>query len=1235
MYVRGIVVGAKIEYAAGWIICNYPNMFENVQEKLSLYLEDKRKVCTFVAMKQTLLTILLLLASCLACRAEDEIVSYKLTSENGLPDNNIREIGQDSLYGYIYMKGRHATYRYDGYHFRELTDEEAQRIIWHKMSQGNRPGDVFRDNLGNRLELKSNGDLLYTDRKSGEDITIHVIDPVRYQLTQRMKCNVITDREGRIWVATNSIGMLVYDKRTGQTHRITKDAPERLINSNYIVSMYYDREGNIWVATENHGVAQLKARDKHYRVITFNDSNDEMENKIRMLQRLDDGRILIADMIGTLRMSTDELQTIQTLSYHGDNYIAACQDMEGRLWLGSRLHGVNVNGKNYGDGRTDCIIKDHKGRMWTCGLKNGVRQVSLTEGQLKERRFMEDIPDLNARVMMTDHRGDIWLGTKQGLYVFNPDELLTNGKSYKKMGDWPVVCLCETKAHTLWVGTNGKGAFYGDNRQKRPSDFKGLTTLDGLAHNAVQLIAEDDDENLYVGTEDGCSFVDVGTHQMLHLYFHDHLLRNTTNERCVVRLKDGSMAFGTLEGIIVIRERIPAPCPSRSLLMTGFYVNGQPLEEVAPYKGDISELREVTLAHYQNFIEMSFSNMNFGENRQTTLLCFLEGYDREWQSLDNGNTVSYKKLSAGKYTLHVRSKETSVAADSKELMLRIVVRPVWWASWWAIVIYLLTGTAVVYLLFRYFRDRYRLHRDIEVERQLTDYKLRFFTNISHEFRTPLTLIQGAMERMRDAQEIPGNMRQPLSNMQRSVERMIRLVNQLLEFRRMQDNKLSLALQETDIVAFLRDIYMNFHDIAENRHISYTFGTTDRTRMVYVDRGHIDKIVYNLLSNAFKYTPKGGSVAINLRFDDLQFTISVTDTGVGISKEKQSELFSRFAIGKVKAGSIGIGLNLTQELVHVHKGSIAYQENTPEGSVFTVKLPLDKAVYKAEDFMVENTPLTTEEKEEGKVPDGNYREIMPEPMNDRRVLVVEDNIDVAEMLSHELGRYFQISIANDGQEALEMLQQADTTTDLVVSDVMMPRMNGFELTKAIRADEKLRHLPIVLLTALSSEDKQERGMNVGADAYIAKPFSLRLLVAQCCSLLNQRERLKTAYATLPQQKEAAVPEIIKEERDRKFIDRLDIYINNHIADTELTVDTMAEHFNMGRTSFYNKVRTLTGVTPNEYLKDIRLSRAAQLLKGEDVNVSEACYRVGIGNPQYFATSFKKKYGISPKEYQKGK
>lgn len=954
-----------------------------------------------------------------------------------------------------------------------------------------------------------------------------------------------------------------------------------------------------------------------------------------MLQRLSDGRILISNLDGGVSVSNNELRTIEPLHSDGDNYISANLDQNGSLWLGSRSNGINVGGRHYGNGRVDCILKDQKGRMWICGLDNGVKQVSVENKKYTERTFLHDIEGLSPRTMLLDHRGDIWLGTQKGLFVFNPDHLMADPKAYEQVMKHRVMCLYESSEQYIWVGTAGNGVFYGAGKTSSPRTFMQVTAKEGLANNIVQLISEDNKQNLCIGTENGCSFINPFKEQIHNLHFTESTLRNIFNERCVARLKDGRMAFGTFDGIVITKDVMGEDSSSAAhpLMITGMTINGTSvfdMEDQIPFKGDISQCQEITLSHQQNTLTFSFSNLSYGDEQQTIYKCKLDGYDKEWVTLTNQHVTAYKNLPPGTYLLHAKSQQIAGVDDYAERLLTIHIKPPLWATWWAYLIYVLLAFAVAYIIYRQLRHQNELRQRVAVERKVTEYKLRFFTNISHEFRTPLTLIQGAMERIESVKNIPSDMRYPVSNMKRSVDRMLRLINQLLEFRRMQNGKLALSLQKTDVVALLYDIYMDFHSMAENRRINYQFATSKKTIDLYVDRGYIDKIMYNLLSNAFRYTPKGGSITIKVGEEYGRLIIRVTDSGVGISKEKQTELFERYATGRLKADSIGIGLNLTQELVRVHHGQITYQDNPTGGSIFKVELPIDESVYQPQDFMQTDTVLSDGDDIERSGFKEDYREMTAEPMNDRKVLIVEDNADVSEMLQSELGRYFETETAVDGVEALEILNNAEEKPDLIVSDVMMPRMNGFELTRKVRADRDLRHLPIILLTALNTEEKQEKGLSEGADAYIGKPFSMKVLIAQCSTLIQQRDVLKTSYAKeiLPK---ASLPEVIRDEKDKKFVMQFDALIASQMKDTTLSVDLMAEKLGMGRTTFHNKVRSLTGCTPNDYLRDKRLERAAELLKSGNLTVSEVSYQTGFSSPQYFATNFKKKYGLSPSDY----
>lgn len=1189
-------------------------------------------------------TINLLFLLCLACslqaRNEDRLAAHRLTSENGLPDNNIRYIVQDST-GFLKMISLYEAYQYDGYNFRKLPhDVFLQLRKESKEKQKGGKGYIY-DNLGNKILTENGNTITYIDKNTGERINMDVFNDMLRQLSSDLKCIVITDGDGNIWVSVNGNGLFIYERQGRQLHHITKNDGKELLDATFIVYMTEDRYGNIWVSQEHYGLVCLSKVKTAYNILNIGDnSRYEKDNEIRNLVRLTDGRILVSNRRGMLLEADGNLEHISVVQTGGDNFNSAVLDDQGRLWLGSLMRGINIDGKWYGNGRVDYILKDTKGRMWTCSLDGSLTQASLDEqGHFTERLFMTDIEHLGARSLLQDHRGMIWLGTDKGLYVFDPDKLLKNPKDYRKVSSLPIRTLAEDSKNQLWMGTSG----YGLGRMDRNDSIVLMTQEDGLPSNVVQFVIEDSNRHICIGTEDGCVNYDPEMKNIRSLYFNDNKIRNYYNVDCAVRLDDGRMAFGSLDGIIVIGKK-PRTLFKRygKTVLTNLQINGVSVYDMgddAPVKGDVSLTDTIRLRHDQNVITLYFSNFHYGKSHLACYAYKLEGYDEAWSQMGSTNFATYKDLSPGTYTFFVKYRDEGGWGNEEEVVVIEIKKPLW-ATWWAIAIYVLLALTVGFATFRQIRYNSRLRQQITMEKQLTEYKLRFFTNISHEFRTPLTLIKGAMEKIGQAKEIPGSIKQPLSNMQQSTNRLLRLINQLLEFRRLQNNKLSLSLVETDIVQFIHDIYIGFHDIADNRHVSYTFIPFQKTFSMYIDRGHVDKIVYNLLSNAFRYTPEHGSINVGIKSADGKIVVSVADTGVGISEEKQKELFDRFSTGRVRGDSIGIGLNMSQELAIVHHGALTYRANEPKGSIFTLELPMDKTAYREIDFMHTDSELLKEKDAEKKGFSNSYREVRSNPLNkNRHILVVEDNFELAGMIKDELSHYFEVDCVSNGAEALDVLKavkddESRTNYELVVSDVMMPQMNGFELTRRLRADKDLSELPIILLTALTGEEQQQKGLATGADAYIEKPFSTKVLVTQVINLVEQRDRLKATYST--QTQKPVVKELVKNDADKRFITQLDAYIENHMSDYNLSVDSMAEHFQFGRTRFYNKVRAVTGMTPNEYIKEKRITRAAELLReSEAITVAEVAYRVGISNAQYFAVNFKKMFGMSPSSYQKGK
>lgn len=613
---------------------------------------------------------------------------------------------------------------------------------------------------------------------------------------------------------------------------------------------------------------------------------------------------------------------------------------------------------------------------------------------------------------------------------------------------------------------------------------------------------------------------------------------------------------------------------------------------------------------------------------------WLEGYDSSWSVPSPTPWVNYQNLPFGSYRLHVKASYSD-GIWGKESVLDICVELPFYLSVWAWVFYALFLTVVIIMVAKSIREKNILKGKIKFEQELIRYKLVFFTNIAHEFRTPLTLIQGSLEkekRIMKANHWQLELEKTVRTMDKSVQRMLRLIDQLLEFRKMQAGKLKLSLQETDVVMFVQGICKMFDDAAESKQIDFKFESQLPAYLMYLDQQKMDKVVFNLLSNAFKYTPVKGRIVVSLAFQGGKLIVRVADTGVGIPKEKQAQLFSRFMQSSYTGENFGIGLHLTHELVKVHHGEISFHDNEGGGAVFVVKIPLDKECYEESDFLIENNPILVAPVDSVIKPEDEKKEPQKadadEPLNRKTILLVEDDNDVRDFLASELESCFNLRVATDGQMGLAMAKEEDF--DLVVSDVMMPGMNGFELTKRLKNKFETCHIPVILLTALSTDDKVLEGTESGADAYITKPFSPQLLVARIFQLLDQRERLKQKFCKEGQTVRSAM---CASDQDQMFVRRLDAVIYPRLGEQDLSVDKVAGLLRMGRTLFYRKVRGVTGYTPNDYIRVLRMKKAAELLAKGDNNVSEVAYAVGFDNPYYFSKCFKAQYGMPPSQYIK--
>lgn len=1115
-------------------------------------------------------------------------------------------------------------------------------------------GTVYRDNAGNYYIGDNHVNVYYIDRKRHDIYTFNVLDRQLLRKRGITPYMVETGKDGKIWITTTGNGLFVYDPATRQQMHFSPKSGPSPIKSDYLYGQLIDRSGNIWVSQENMGISVITDMPPGVRRCYAAPSlSPDYVNLFRSLRQTSDQRIWVGNLMGGTYMLEGGNTLRPTSIGVDDDMLSVCVDPKGHTWIGTRNKGVSVDGRFYSNvaddptslplGKVFDLFCDNKQRMWVA-VNRGALCLALpqADGTYKFRRFLYEEPLMrNFTKLVQTRSGAIFAGCSDGVVVFYPEQLISDPHGYHHynsensiLGLFEIRDILEDAAGQVWLASAGGGIYKVTNTDDIDHlKFEQFDTRHGLADNTANSIVADASGLLWIGTNYGLSKLDPKTMAFTTYFLSADKLGDVYSENSSCRMADGTLVLGTNNGVVCFNPQttLLGSSEGRHLVVTNLLVNGTMYADDEP-NGD------VRLSHRQNSLTFRFSDMVFDFPHNTEYEYMLEGVDRTWSQPTRQNEAVYKDLEPGSYVFHVRI----VGEDpGKEATMKVVIRQPWWNTWWAWLIYLTVVGFIAWYIIRLLLITYSMRNHIRMEREISDFKQKLFMDLSHEFRTPLTLIQGSMDRMRKAGELPANLRQPMSNMRRSTDRMMRLINQLLEMHKLQNGKLSLRLQETDVIRFLRDITMTFSDLAQNREMNLLFVPFAQHHTMFVDRSCLDKIVYNLLSNAFKYTPRKGDVTVRVKLADGKLVIRVEDTGVGVPKDRQPTLFTRFMQAGNAANSTGIGLNFTEQLALAHHGEISFEENPAGGSIFIVRIPESAESYQPEEFMEENGIDQVADQEAGTSEQWRqYRELASAPLNDRRVLVVDDDDDLREYIRGELAPFFTIEVAQNGAEALERIGQAPAI-DLVVSDIKMPQMDGIELLKRMRADDEVFDIPFILLTALGSIEKQLQGARFGADAYIPKPFNSALLVGKCIGLLEQRDRLRKAYSAPqtteagPSAKTAETSPLIASERDRKFREIVDMKISHNLSNPDFVVDDLAQATGYGRSQFYSKMTEVTGMTPKEYIRQKRMARAAELLRGgEMITVAEVAYQVGFTDSLYFSRCFKQHFGVTPSKYQKG-
>lgn len=1097
---------------------------------------------------------------------------------------------------------------------------------------------------------------------------------------------VFEDHKNRVWMSMKGGGFGYYNPVT--------DAIEYFYNkpgsadhqfSNIVISSYFDPSGVLWLSTRDRGIDKIifQANDfKHGLLVpkTLNKS----DNEIRGIFSDRNKRLWIASKSGGLYVydrgkRVDDIFVNKPAGSIGLVY-NMIQSRDGTIWIGTKGQGLyravptNPSGLRYklthfkadkndinslSSDLIYAILEDKKGRIWVATYQYGINLL-VPDGDgvkfVNNHNSFKNYPvgSWKARHLGEDAEGKIWVATTNGLVVFDPDKGTPDNyvfKSYGKvqgdinsLGNNDAQFIYRDSKNRMWIATSGGGLNKVIEASDKGLKFKVYTKDEGLPSDYILSIVEDDAQYLWLATENGIARLNPEKESFRNYDSYDGLPKTGLSEASSIKLPNGDLLFGCINGYITFNPAMLTDQKiNAKMAFTNLQINNKeviPGESGSPLNNDINDAKEIKLDYNENIISIDFTALDYRSSNKQVYAYRLEGFDPEWHVVKNQRKATYTNLPPGNYIFEVRSLNTDLYDSLPVKRLAIKIAPPPWRTAWAYILYAILLGVLIEVARRIVFTMIRLRNKITVEQRLTELKLSFFTNISHELRTPLTLIVNPIQEIARQEKLSAKGQEYINVVQRNANRMVRFINQLLDFRKAQSGKMNLKVAYTDVLALLKDIAAHFSEIAREKQIRLSISENVKELFAWIDAEKIDIVIYNLLSNAFKFTPANKSISIIIDHhpEDGFFTIKVTDQGIGVPTDKLNDIFELYyevdkAPGNTLEGT-GIGLALCKEIVGVHRGEIEAQNNTGEGLTVMLKLPLGMAHYQSGDHLVADltslpeqfTPVSVETVPKN-VPAPEERAALP------LVLLIDDNNELRKFLSGQLNEFYRVLEARDGKEGLEMA--LESIPDLILSDVMMPELNGIQLLDKLKNNMATSHIPVILLTAKSSVEHQIEGLKYGADYYITKPFQTDFILASIENLLKQRKKVFESLLANQKTMELHPGEIVITSKDEIFLKEIIDIVENGMVDVEFNIDTVAESIGMGRTTFYKKFKSLTNLAPVEFVREMRLKRARQFLDTNGQNISEIAYAVGFNSAKYFSTCFKEQYGMSPSEYLKSK
>lgn len=1097
--------------------------------------------------------------------------------------------------------------------------------------------------------------------------------------------DIVQDIKGHVWIGTDHGGVNIYDKKSAEIKVLLNDPNNpNSISQNSVISLFADNTGIMWVGTYKNGVSYYhEGMFKFEKSPLFYFDHPQLENK--------DCNTLFEDSKGILwigtngsgllryQKSTDTFKVFRhnksnPASLSSDIIISSIEDHSGTLWFGTFLGGLNqLKGENFerflpqinnpsaiSNKSIYGMAVDEQNRIWIGTLGSGVEMLDA------ERKTFKHFNTTNTQGLSSDYvlsmfshnRNPVYVSTSSGVDLLNTatgtiTPVFKNNQLKNKLSDLIVTFAIVDSRNLLWIATDNGINIYNPMKD----EIQYINIEHGLPSEQVVSLVEDNDGNIWVGTRNGlaCIYVKVDTKKVgyefniLSFDENDGLVNTIFNQNAVFKNIHGDIYFGGTKGYTVfnpqnIRFNKSIPVPRITGLMIGNenVLPGKIFRNRIVLNESVTHTKKLILNYNEKNFTLFFSALSYIHPEKNHYKYMLKGLDTKWIESKNGQ-VSYSNLGQGSYQLIVYASNNDNVWCTEPLVLDIVIRPPFWLSWWAIIIYIIAALYSIWLIVQYnlrkqqheFENEQRI-REARQLHEMDEMKFRFFTNISHEFRTPLTLILNPVEKL-SAEIKNDDHLNLLEIVKRNANGLLELVNQLLDFRKLDVKKDTLNASVGDVVAFVREICYSFTSLATKKSINFLFSSSVTDLRMEFDAEKLRKIVYNLLSNAFKFTPNRGKIDVQLSLiqqinDDRKFLkIMVSDSGIGIATEDISRIFERFyRVENQENGyhtGTGVGLHIVSEYVKLHGGDVSVESIPGKGSAFIVLIPARQQLN--QEIITQNF-VDDQNSQEEIIEQCNVEE---SPQTDEKskspiMLIVDDNDDFRNFITSLFSNNYRVISAPDGEKALKLTLAK--LPDLIISDVMMPVMDGFEFCRQLKQDIRTSHIPIILLTAKTGDENKYHGLEAGAEDYISKPFKTELLTLKVTRIM---ERQKQKHEQFKRKVDINPSEIEITSMDEKFVKKAVSLVETNIGNADFLVEDLCREMAMSRVYFYKKILSLTDKTPSEFIRFIRLKRAADLLQKSQLFVNEVAYQVGFNDPKYFRKYFKDEFGMSPNEYKK--